>query len=316
MQPYVIKQGDYLAKLAYQFGFDADSVWDDPSNADLRQLRPNPNILLPTDILYIPDPVATSPEAQSLVPGSTNAFVTDPPTVPVTLRFLDAACASQACTVVELPQLTGLTTDANGSVTIDLPVQTETFTVEFTVAGSTYACRVGHVDPIGTLSGIFIRLQNLGYIATDTPYLPVNLDLIRGALRRFRADQGVAPPADSSPTSGNADSSPPSSAPPSSAPPSSAAPSSAAPSSVPPLSGPPASSPASGQPSSPGDASPPPSSAPSSSPASDSDPPPSSAPPSSAQPDSSAGTQDDAGLTDDGTLDDATSTLLVTVHGS
>jgi hypothetical protein len=38
LQPYVIKQGDHLALLAYKFGFDADTVWNDPKNAQLRQL--------------------------------------------------------------------------------------------------------------------------------------------------------------------------------------------------------------------------------------------------------------------------------------
>ena len=53
MQPYVIRQGDYLALLAYKFDFDADTVWGDPANSDLRKLRPNPNLLWPTDVLYI-----------------------------------------------------------------------------------------------------------------------------------------------------------------------------------------------------------------------------------------------------------------------
>jgi hypothetical protein len=39
MQPYVIKQGDHLAALAYKFGFDADTAWQDPSNAQLDQTR-------------------------------------------------------------------------------------------------------------------------------------------------------------------------------------------------------------------------------------------------------------------------------------
>jgi len=57
MQPYIIKQGDYLALLAYTFGFDANIVWNDPTNADLQKLRPDPNILFPGDVLNIPDQV-------------------------------------------------------------------------------------------------------------------------------------------------------------------------------------------------------------------------------------------------------------------
>jgi hypothetical protein len=109
MQPLVIRQGDYLAKLADQLGFDADAVWGDDSNAQLRLLRPNPNILFAGDVLYVPDP-AKAPPAQSLTPGSTNSFVTNAPAmVSVSITFTDPGLASQAYTVPELPQLTGLT---------------------------------------------------------------------------------------------------------------------------------------------------------------------------------------------------------------
>ena len=55
MEPYVIRQGDYLLQVAHTFGFDADTVWNDDKNSDLARLRPDHNILRPGDILYIPD---------------------------------------------------------------------------------------------------------------------------------------------------------------------------------------------------------------------------------------------------------------------
>ncbi len=60
MQPYVIRQGDHLAHLAHKFGFDPQAVWQDGSNDELREARPDPNILCPGDVLYIPDPVDAS----------------------------------------------------------------------------------------------------------------------------------------------------------------------------------------------------------------------------------------------------------------
>src|ERR1700722_13430648 len=87
VQPYVIRQGDYLAKLAYTFGFDADAVWKDPANADLRKIRSDPNMLWPTDIRYIPDPVV--PAGTTLTPGSVNSFVSTSPTVSINLKFTD-----------------------------------------------------------------------------------------------------------------------------------------------------------------------------------------------------------------------------------
>jgi hypothetical protein len=51
MQPYVVRENDFLLKIAFEFGFDADSVWNAPNNDDLRRLRPNPNQLFPGDVL-------------------------------------------------------------------------------------------------------------------------------------------------------------------------------------------------------------------------------------------------------------------------
>jgi hypothetical protein len=55
MKRYIIRQGDFLARLAHRHGFDAESVWNHPSNAALVKLRPDPDQLCPGDELSIPD---------------------------------------------------------------------------------------------------------------------------------------------------------------------------------------------------------------------------------------------------------------------
>ncbi len=283
MEPYVIKQGDHLALLAYQFGFDADMVWNDPKNAQQRdrgQLSQDPNILNPTDVLYIPDQ-NVPPVMKSLTPGSTNTFVSDVSTLTLTPQFVGAdpaTYASKAYTVQELDQLTGLATDENGIATFKAPVTLATATLIFTDTGETWTLRIGDMDPINALSGIFKRLQNLGYIASsilfDTDAPLNNLDLLRSALVAFKAAQA---------SSGDSPSS---------------------------------SSSISGTPSDPAPATDPsPASEPSNIGSSDSAPP-SSALPRSAPPNSANGTAaDQSGLADNGTLDADTTTLLCKVHG-
>jgi hypothetical protein len=225
MQPLVIRQGDYLAKLADQLGFDADAVWGDDSNAQLRLLRPNPNILFAGDVLYVPDP-AKAPPAQSLTPGSTNSFVTNAPAmVSVSITFTDPGLASQAYTVPELPQLTGLTTDANGLATLEVPVSQDSFTIAFATAGVSLLYQMGHLDPINSLSGIFQRLQHLGFLPTNINPFPLDPDMIRAGLLAFKAAQpgADAPPSSTPPSSGAPASSAPASSPPASSPPSSPA---------------------------------------------------------------------------------------------
>ena len=110
MQPYVIRQGDYLLSLAQQFGFDADTVWNDPANAALRKLRADPNFLWPTDILQIPDQDAP-PVTTRLTTGTTNAFVSNVPMVSVTVTFTDTSLAfatwSQEAADLTPPRRTG-----------------------------------------------------------------------------------------------------------------------------------------------------------------------------------------------------------------
>jgi hypothetical protein len=300
MQPYVIRQGDFLLSVAYAFGFDADTVWNDSSNDDLRKLRANPNALSPGDVLYIPDQSNKQPVLKDVAVGATNSFVSTPPSMTVAVKFVGedpTTFASQAFTIQELEQLTGLVTNGDGVAKFDVPVTMTSVTVVFTDVAETYTVSIGTMDPVNTMSGVFKRLQNLGYIGSystfDARVPKNNLGLLRSALRTFKASQA------------DGDDSAPSSAP-TSDPPSSAA------------SSPPDSSPSDGPPSS--AASSPPDSSPSSAASSPPDSSPSDGPPSSAasssSPDSAAtGSNDDAGLDDKGGLDADTTALLVKVHG-
>jgi hypothetical protein len=202
--PYVIRQGDHLAFLAHKFGFNADAVWNHPSNADLKNLRQAPNILWPTDILHIPDDLVTEPETHSLVMGQTNTFVSSAvPTVTVTIQFTDPSLASQAFTVPELSDLSPNPTGADGTATFDVPVTQRSFTIVFTASGVAFAFNVGYLDPVKTLSGVFQRLQNLGYIDRGTGGTQnIDIDKVREALRAFKGSQPSAssssPPASAS----------------------------------------------------------------------------------------------------------------------
>jgi hypothetical protein len=194
MQPYVIRQGDYLARLAYRFGFDADTVWSGPENEQLRQdgrLSQDPNILRPTDMLYIPVP-NEPPVTHSLSTGTTNTFVADVPAVTVTVKFTDPALASQPYAVRELPELTSVTSAGDGTVTFSAPVLLRTATIVFADSGATFVCNIGHLDPIDSLTGVFQRLQHLGFIGDDATCDASDLELPRAALRAFKAAQAGA----------------------------------------------------------------------------------------------------------------------------
>jgi hypothetical protein len=169
MQPYVVRAGDYLRRIAFNLGFDADEVWNDPANADLRSLRPNPDILLPGDLLYVPDD-GPPPKPHDLVTGSTNTFqAPDPPMTSFSVQFVGGPeskpVAGKAYVIQEMSDQSGLSTDGEGIAKFKVPVTMDSITVVFADPDvGTYVIAIGGMDPIDTLAGANKRLQNLGFV--------------------------------------------------------------------------------------------------------------------------------------------------------
>jgi hypothetical protein len=171
LQAHVVKPGEYLASLAYRFGFDADAVWNAPKNADLKKLR-DPNILAPGDILYIPMPPEGGVGLQVNAEAS-NDFAARVPTVVVELVILDEngdPCANEPVEVVGLPQpLEDPQTKGDGSLSLEVSVVTESVTVGLPNRNQILQVWIGHLNPLDDasedLSGMAGRLANLGHLA-------------------------------------------------------------------------------------------------------------------------------------------------------
>ena len=167
MTPYVIRQGDYLAQLAHAMGFDADEVWNDPANEALKASR-NKNMLYPGDILSIPEP-KTAPVMLS--GGSTNEYSAAVPVSSVKLTFLvdGKAVANEACVVEGLGEPRDATTDGDGILSVDVPVNVKELQIRFPNSQITYPILVGAMDPIEEPAGVRKRLQNLGLYVEAPP---------------------------------------------------------------------------------------------------------------------------------------------------
>jgi hypothetical protein len=162
--PYVVRQGDHLLGLAAAGGFDAETVWNDPANADLKKLRVTYNILWPGDILQVPDP---DPSWTPVQTGTTNAFTTGehkPLTISHTFKRGDAPMANKKYrTLGGTSDDASKTTDDQGKATFDVPVEADSVQILFE-DGSSYVLLVGHLDPATTLPGAEQRLLQLGYL--------------------------------------------------------------------------------------------------------------------------------------------------------
>lgn len=51
---HTVMQGDSIESIAYVAGHAWETVWQAPENAELRELRASPHVLLPGDVVFVP----------------------------------------------------------------------------------------------------------------------------------------------------------------------------------------------------------------------------------------------------------------------
>jgi hypothetical protein len=199
MKPYVVRPGDYLAKLAFIHGFDAEAVWNHEKNATLKASR-DPAILSPCDILYIPAEEDPEEASLPLVCEGTNEYTADVPDVSIELVLKDGEGQPLAGEPFEVVGIADTpkdrSTEGDGTVKFTVPILTEKVTVILTKKNLRYEVRLGHLDPLAkeerSVSGICGRLTNLGYFQwNDSVSLEYADEAIAGALACFQADNGL-----------------------------------------------------------------------------------------------------------------------------
>ena len=193
-KPHVIRQGDYLLKLAHLKGFDADEVWNDGKNAELQKARKDPSMLKPGDILFVPD----EPRKRlKLNAKQANAFVARVPSVKIAVVIAhDGEPLKNAKYVVEgLGDDTELTTDGEGKVELQAPVHAREVTLRFVETGKRMKIAIGDLDPADTPSGARMRLTSLGFYSGKAEgadaYVGHDGLVLGRAVRAFQAASGL-----------------------------------------------------------------------------------------------------------------------------
>ncbi|HYH78323.1 MAG TPA: hypothetical protein VEX86_00950 [Longimicrobium sp.] len=168
---HVVQAGESTISLSEQYGFFAGTIWDDPANAELRQSRSDMNSLMPGDVIVIPD------KQPKTLRGATDLrHVYRHRGVPAVFRLqlLDngAPRANQPFQmVVDGTPFTG-TTDATGTLQVYLSPLARKGTL---TVGDDYSLALdfGGLNPIEEVSGVQMRLRNLGFGPDEVTY---NLD--------------------------------------------------------------------------------------------------------------------------------------------
>ena len=179
---HVVVEGDSATSLAEQFGFFAETIWQDPGNAALRKMRPDMDILMPGDIVVIPD-LRSKIERKPVDQKYKFRRKGVPAFFRMQLFDADLPIANQNYTlVVDGKRYTGVT-DAQGQ--IEAWVRPGAKQGELTVGDSLeITIMFGGLDPADSLTGIQKRLANLGfYSETASGQLDV---ATKSALRQFQ----------------------------------------------------------------------------------------------------------------------------------
>ena len=184
MPNHTVKQGECLSSIAAFYGFFWKTIWSHPANSDLRSRRPNPNLLAPDDVVFIPDlrinehPGATEQRHKFRRKGV-------PALLKIRLLNNGEPRGGAKWTATLDGQSQEGTTAADGTLQLKLPPGCPAGTLHLE-DGTEYQLLLRELDPLETVSGVQARLNNLGYEsgAVDGIDGPITTE----AVKRFQAD--------------------------------------------------------------------------------------------------------------------------------
>lgn len=170
-QVHIAVQGECVAKLAARHGFFPESLWLLPANSSLRQRRDSLYVLMPGDPVAIPARrLASAPVAASArlvvrrlgIPEYLHIRLLDAADVPrIGVRYLVAIQVENGTVMPDVPG----ETDGEGFVSVPIPPGATLATISLDAALDLppITARIGHIDPIDSISGWQERLNNLGF---------------------------------------------------------------------------------------------------------------------------------------------------------
>ena len=197
MSYYTVRQGDCLSSIANSLGFaDFETIYQHPENAEFRKKRPNPNIICPGDVLFIPERKTKEHNAAT---DKKHSFVLKRAHVRLRLRLEDDVHQPYRATPYKLrignQHWTGST---NGSGMVDEEIPADAVEGELTIfpsslpedPGYTFSLQLGHLDPVEEEAGVDARLLNLGYGPLEAGG-SLSDEERTDALKEFQADHGL-----------------------------------------------------------------------------------------------------------------------------
>lgn len=190
-QLHVAKANDCISNIALEHGFFPDTIWNDPDNADLRRVRPDPNVLRTGDLVVVPDKRRKEEDKPTDQRHQFRRRGT-PATIHLRLLKNNKPRANEPYRLAIDGRIHAGTTDEDGKVWIFVPpnARDATLYVGEGKKRAEYKLALRRLQPVSELEGVQQRLNNLGYGAG-----PENGELHSRtveALKRFQQDHELA----------------------------------------------------------------------------------------------------------------------------
>lgn len=173
LRVHVVRPGDCIESIAAEAGCAWDALWDAPENGALRARRASPNLLVPGDVVRIPERLAR--RTLAIHSGGVRRFRGTIPSTTLHVRLL----GDDARPVAGIPYrlIAGATvvegtTSAEGEVEAEVPATARRAWIELspgTDDAHVVDLEIGHLDPIDDGSGVAQRLRNLGFLGRGAP---------------------------------------------------------------------------------------------------------------------------------------------------
>lgn len=190
---YRVQAGDCISSISDQAGHLWQTVWNHPSNSNLKQERGDPHVLLPGDEVFVP-PIRARVEDAATDQSHTYVRKSNLTKLRIVVQDLDEPVASQPYELIVDGESFHGTTDGAGRLEQEIRPGAQNGHL---IVGQgddvlEYDFDLGTLDPPDSITGIQARLGNLGYD-------PGEVDGIHGprttaAIEEFCAQHEIDPP--------------------------------------------------------------------------------------------------------------------------
>ena len=201
---YIVKEGDCISSIAKDHGLLWETIWNDPANAELKEVRKNPNILLVGDRVTIPEKTRKD---ESIAPEQRHRFVRQGEPAMLRLKIVEAQSSKEQEEGQQgeqhedqpksgIPYLLKVesfehrgTTESDGKLEVTIPPSADRGKLILwpdTEQEQVINLRLGQLSPISELWGMAERLANLGFRCNERPR-----EMTEALSEALRAFQGM-----------------------------------------------------------------------------------------------------------------------------